>query len=306
MSLSGYIEAGLSDHKPVCVEMRRTNIRAHAALPDRFVPNGGGRGFAAAGSLLHGAGKSPTGGEDNPGVVAIMNAALYHVGGFRRQVDETLKEWKELHEFAEKAILAEKASLDWYNFASNPMDDNAAMRSDKAEKEILRRAAVKLRATLSQHFVRVTETTSAVDDEEEHLQFDDSDTDKDGDLAKFEEDEFVDVEERKVQALVRSLLHNTRSDIKQSFNWAVICEGDPTQDQLPKWEDLPTAGNFKVAKPGGRSSRARASDLEKENQTKKYSKYLRWASECCGVPEKKFADMVNTHGRSGKLVAGRH
>ena len=242
MSLSGYIEAGLSDHKPVCVEMRRTNICAHAALPDRPVPNGGGRGFAAAGSLLHGAGhiqgKSPTGGEDNPGVVAIMNAALYHVGGFRRQVDETLKEWKELHEFAEKAILAEKATLDWYNFVRNPMDDNAAMRSDKAEKEILRRAGVKLRAHLPQHFVRVAETTSAVDDEEEDLQFEDSETEK------CKEDEFVDVEERKVRALVRSLLHNTRSGIKQSLNWAVICEGGPTQDQLAKWEDLPTAGNF--------------------------------------------------------------
>ena len=86
MSLPGYIEARLSDHKPVCVEMRRTDIRAHAALPDRSVPKGGGRGFAPAGSLLHGAGNmqgtSPAGGDDTPGVVAIMNAALYHVGGF--------------------------------------------------------------------------------------------------------------------------------------------------------------------------------------------------------------------------------
>ena len=86
MSLPGYIEARLSDHKPVCVEMRRTDIRAHAALPDRSVPKGGGRGFAPAGSLLHGAGHiqgtSPAGGDDTPGVVAIMNAALYHVGGF--------------------------------------------------------------------------------------------------------------------------------------------------------------------------------------------------------------------------------
>ncbi len=46
MSLSGYIEAGLSDHKPVCVEMKRTDIRAQAALPDRSVPKGGGRRFS--------------------------------------------------------------------------------------------------------------------------------------------------------------------------------------------------------------------------------------------------------------------
>ena len=43
-TLPGYIEAGLSDHKPVCVEMRRTDTRAQAALPDRSVPKGGGRG----------------------------------------------------------------------------------------------------------------------------------------------------------------------------------------------------------------------------------------------------------------------
>jgi len=274
MSLPGYIEARLSDHKPVCVEMRRTDIRAHAALPDRSVPKGGGGGFAQAGSLLHGAGNmqgtSPAGGDDSPGVVAIMNAALYHVDRFRRQVDETLKEWKELHEFAEKAILAEKASLDWKNFVRNPMDDNAAMRSSKAEEEILCRATVTLRVKLAQHFVRVTETKSDVDDEEEHLQFEDDDTDDDGDLENVEEDECVDVEERKVRALVRRLLHNAR----QSLNWAIVGEGEPTQDQLPKWEDLLSAGNFKVARPGGRNS-ARASDLEKENQRKKYSKYLR-------------------------------
>ena len=48
MSLPGYIEAGLSDHKPVCVEMRRTEIRAQAALAD--MP------LHAVGSLFHGAG----------------------------------------------------------------------------------------------------------------------------------------------------------------------------------------------------------------------------------------------------------
>ena len=46
--MSGYIEAGLSDHKPVCVEMKRTDIRAQAALPDRSVPKGGGQGFPLA------------------------------------------------------------------------------------------------------------------------------------------------------------------------------------------------------------------------------------------------------------------
>ena len=232
-----------------------------------------------------------------------MNAALYHVGGFQRQVDETLKEWKELREFAEKAILAEKASLAWKNFVLNPMDGNAAMRSSKAEKEILCRAAITLRAKLSQHFVRVTETKSDVDDEEEHLQFEDDDTDDDGDLENFEEDECVDVEERKVRALVRRLLHNARRFIRQSLNWADVCEGEPTQDQLPMWEDLPTAGNFKVAKPGSRGSRARASDLAKKNQRKKYSKYLRWASECCGVTKTKFDEMLK-HSRSIKQ-AGR-
>ena len=63
------------------------------------------------------------------------------------------------------------------------------------------------------------------------------------------------------------------------------------------WEDLPTAGNFKVANPGGRGSQAPASDLEKENQRKKYSKYLRWASECCGVTKTKFDEMLK-HSRS--------
>ena len=102
-----------------------------------------------------------------------------------------------------------------------------------------------------------------------------------------------------MRALVRRLLHNAR----RSLNWSIVGEGEPTQDQLPKWEDLPTAGNFKVAYPGGRSSKARASDLEKENQRKKYSKYLRWASECCGVTKTKFDEMLE-HSRSiGK--AGR-
>ena len=44
MHLPGYIEARLSDHKPVCVEMRKTDLRAHAALPDRIMPEVGGRG----------------------------------------------------------------------------------------------------------------------------------------------------------------------------------------------------------------------------------------------------------------------
>ena len=91
MSLSGYIEAGLSDHKPVCVEMKRTDIRAQAALPDRSVPQGGGQGFSPAGSLLHGAGNvqgaSPAGGDDGPGVVAIMSAAREHVRG-QNQLDK--------------------------------------------------------------------------------------------------------------------------------------------------------------------------------------------------------------------------
>ena len=57
-----------------------------------------------------------------------------------------------------------------------------------------------------------------------------------------------------------------RSFIRQSVNWAeCIREGDPTQDQLPEWEDLPVAGHFKVAKPGSRNSRARASDSEQKN-----------------------------------------
>ena len=170
MSLPGYIEARLSDHKPVCVEMKRTDIRAQAALPDRSVPKGGGQGFSLAGSLLHGAGNmqgtSPAGGDDSPGVVAILNAALYHVSGFQKQVDETLKEWKELREFAEEAILEEKASLAWKNFVLNPMDGNAAMRSSKAEKEILCRAAVTLRAELPQDFGQAIEAKSDADDVE--------------------------------------------------------------------------------------------------------------------------------------------
>ena len=95
MSLPGYIEARLSDHKPVCVEMRRTDIRAQAALPDRSVPKGGDQWFSLAGSLLHGAGNvqgtSPAGGDDGPGVVAIMNAAVTHVHAFQAQVKKALK-----------------------------------------------------------------------------------------------------------------------------------------------------------------------------------------------------------------------
>ena len=90
--------------------------------------------------------------------------------------------------------------------------------------------------------MQVTETKSVVDGEEDHLQLEDGDTDDDGDLENLEEDECVDVEERKVRALVRRLLHNARGLIRQSLNWAVVCEGEPTQDQLPMWEDLPTAG----------------------------------------------------------------
>ena len=105
-----------------------------------------------------------------------------------------------------------------------------------------------------------------------------------------------------MRALVRRLLHNAR----QSLNWTIVGEGEPTQDQLPKWEDLPTAGNFKVAQPGSRNSRARASHLEKENQRKKYSKYLRWASERCGVTKTKFDEMLKhsrSIGRAGRRKA---
>ena len=65
MSLPGYIEARLSDHKPVCVEMRRTDIRAHTALP-------------GAGNMQ---GTSPAGGEDSPEVVASCKV---NVGGKRK------------------------------------------------------------------------------------------------------------------------------------------------------------------------------------------------------------------------------
>ena len=56
MSLSGYIEAGLSDHKPVCVEMKRTDIRAQVAIPERAVSKGGAHGYAVARRVLHGGG----------------------------------------------------------------------------------------------------------------------------------------------------------------------------------------------------------------------------------------------------------
>ena len=83
MSLPGYIEARLSDHKPVYVEMRRRDIRACAALPDRSVQKGRGRGFDPVETLRHGAGNiqetSPAGGDDSPGVVAIMNLSLIHI-----------------------------------------------------------------------------------------------------------------------------------------------------------------------------------------------------------------------------------
>ena len=180
------------------VEMRRTDIREHAALPDILVPEGGGRGFASAGSLLHGAGNnqmtSRAGQNDRPGVVAIVNAALYHVGGFRRQVDETFKEWKDIHDFAEGAILAEKESLEWKSFACKPTKGNAAKRSNEAEKEILCRAALTLHAKLSQHFVPLKDTKSDVDEAEEHLQSDDDNMDADADA-------------RKVRTLVLSLIH---------------------------------------------------------------------------------------------------
>ena len=112
--------------------MRRIDNIAHAASTARLEPAevkakiDCGKEYEPDCHLLHAAEDvqraSPADGNDSTGVVAIMNAALYHVGGFRRQVDETLKEWKELHEFAEKAILAEKASLAWKNFVRNPMD----------------------------------------------------------------------------------------------------------------------------------------------------------------------------------------
>ena len=107
------------------------------------------------------------------------------------------------------------------------------------------------------------------------MQLEDDDTDDDGDDENVEEDGCADVEKRKVRTLVRRLLHNVRSFIRQSVNWAeCIREGDPTQDQLPEWEDLPVAGRFKVAQPGSRNSRAPASDSEKETQREHYSKYL--------------------------------
>ena len=299
MVLPGYIEAGLSDHKPVCVEMRRIDNLVHAAAMARLEPAevkaeiNCGKEYEPDCHLHHGADyvqrTSPAVGNDSTGVVAILNAALYHVGGFRRQVDETLKEWTELHEFAEQAIEAEKQSLDWKYYGALPN-----WRSSKAEKEILCRAELTLGAKLSQHFVGTTEAISHVDDEEEDLQFEDGDTDDDGDLV------FLNEEERKVRALLRRLLHNgTRQDglIRQYLNWAVVSEGEPTQDQLPMWNDLPTAGNFKVTNPGSRGSQARASDTFKENQKKKYSRYLRWASERCGVSKTTFDEMLE-HSRS--------
>ena len=250
MNLPGYIEAGLSDHKPVCVEMRRIDNLAHAASTARLEPAevqakiDCAKEYEPDCHLLHGAKvqrTSPAGGNDSTGVVAIMNAALYHVGGFRRQVDETLKEWKELHEFAQQAIEAEKETLDWEYYVRCPMDGNAAMRSSKAEEKILCRAELTLGAKLSQHFVGTTETNSHVDDEEEDFQFEDGDTDDDGDLENLNE------EERKVRALLRRLLHNgTRKDglIRQYLNWAVVGEGEPTQDveglRLKSWTRVPS------------------------------------------------------------------
>ena len=146
--------------------MRKTDIRAYAALPDRTMPEVGVRSVAPAGSFVHllPDWTSPAVNDVGLGVVAIMNAALYHVCGFRRQVDETFKEWKVVHEFAESAILAERVSLDWEYFVRNPMGGNATKRSSKAEEEMLCRAAVTLKAKLSQHFVPLTEAKSDVDD----------------------------------------------------------------------------------------------------------------------------------------------
>ena len=91
MRLPGYIEARLSDHKPVCVEMKRTDIRAQAAIPERSVSKGGAHGFALAGSVLHGAGSrqgtSHAGGEHKPGMLALLNAALDHVSRFQKHAD---------------------------------------------------------------------------------------------------------------------------------------------------------------------------------------------------------------------------
>ena len=137
--------------------------------------------------------------------------------GFQEQVKLTLKDWQDVLSFAESkalaAILTEKASSAWKDFVLNPMDGDTAMRSSKAEREILGRAAITLRAELTQHFVQVTEAES--DTEEENLQFNDDGTDGDGELENVEEDGCADVEKSQVRTLVRRLLQNTWSNIKQ-------------------------------------------------------------------------------------------
>ena len=108
-----------------------------------------------AGSVLHGGGSRQgtfhAGGEHRPGVVAFLNAALDYVSRFQKHADATPNEWKEVREIVEEAILAENARLDWKNFVLNLMYGNVAMRSSKAEEEILCSAAVTLGAKLPQH-----------------------------------------------------------------------------------------------------------------------------------------------------------
>ena len=179
MTLPGYIEASLSDHKPVFVEIKRTDVRAQATIPvwPTSARLGAGGGVASTGSMLHGAGnmqgRCPARGDGRPGVVAIMNAALHHVCGFQTQVHQTLKEWQELFVFAEKAILAQKGSLAWFS------------TGEKGEKEMLSRAAVTFCEKLSDHFVHKAD----VDNNDEHLQLEDDDSDDDGDLENVEEEE---------------------------------------------------------------------------------------------------------------------
>jgi endonuclease/exonuclease/phosphatase family metal-dependent hydrolase len=176
-TLPGYIEAGLSDHKPVCVKMKRTDTRVQAAVPDTSMPRGRGREFFPA--------------DAPPGMLRVMNAAVSHVHAFRTQVSKVLREWEERHRGAEAAILAERGSSAWAKFVLKPKEGRAATQSSKAEAEILCRAAQKLHDAAPHQLGEGSDEMSDEDDEKENLELD--------------EDEGVGAEDRKVRTLVRRL-----------------------------------------------------------------------------------------------------
>ena len=74
---------------------------------------------------------------------------------------------------------------------------------------------------------------------------------------------------------------------------AGFLEVDEAEDAgaLPKWSEVPKECGFKIAQPGERGQRHRATEEEKVAQCRAYGQFKNWARKACGLA----AEEVKVH-----------